>query len=473
MTTTSRCGWLAVVASALAVSASAAEPPTRDEAVQALEKAVGFYRTQVARHGGYLWQYSGDLKLAEGEGKVDDAHTVWVQPPGTPTVGLAYLAAYEATGDKDYLAAAREAAGALIAGQLKSGGWTYRITFDPAGRKQAAYRSGGGPKGRNISTLDDDTTQAALRLLVRVDQALDFKDKEVHEAVEYALTALVKNQYPNGAWPQGFDRPPDPDQFPVKKAAYYPGDWPRAPVRKDYWTYYTLNDSCTLDTLEVMALAADVYRDPRYDTAVKKAGDFLLLAQLPDPQPAWAQQYDADMRPAWARKFEPPAVTAGESQRVLESLLWLYARTKEAKYLEPVPRALAYLKASRLPDGRLSRFYELKTNRPLYFTRKYELTHAADDLPTHYGFIVPSRLAAIEAEYDRLKAGRLPREAKPGAAKLAAAAKAAIDRMDARGAWVEKGRLRHHGAEPASGVISSRRFAENVAALCRYVAATR
>jgi hypothetical protein len=44
--------------------------PTKEEAKQALKAAVQFFRTKVAGHGGYLWQYSGDLKFREAEGKV-------------------------------------------------------------------------------------------------------------------------------------------------------------------------------------------------------------------------------------------------------------------------------------------------------------------------------------------------------------------------------------------------------------------
>ncbi len=92
------------------------------------------------------------------------------------------------------------------------------------------------------------------------------------------------------------------------------------------------------------------------------------------------------MQPAWARKFEPPSVTGGESQGVMRILLRLYAETGDKKYLEPIPRALDYLRRSRLSDGRLARFYELKTNKPLYFTKQYELTYSDADMPTHYGF---------------------------------------------------------------------------------------
>ena len=53
---------------------------------------------------------------------------------------MAYLAAYDATGERGYLEAAEEAARALMHGQLQSGGWANRVDFDPAGA--ALYRNG-------------------------------------------------------------------------------------------------------------------------------------------------------------------------------------------------------------------------------------------------------------------------------------------------------------------------------------------
>src|SRR5210317_2163203 len=110
-----------------------------------------------------------------------------------------------------------------------------------------------------------------------------------------------------------------------------------------------------------MLEAEEIYGDPKYRDAAEKAGNFILLAQMPEPQPAWAQQYDFEMHPTWARKFEPPAVTGGESQGVLRTLLMLYRNTGESKFLEPIPRAIDYLRRSRLSDGRFARFYELES----------------------------------------------------------------------------------------------------------------
>ena len=118
---TPRCAALAsLVLVAFGVAGQAEPPVARREAATALRKAVEFFRKEVAVEGGYVWKYSDDLAKREGEGKVSPT-TVWVQPPGTPSVGMAYLTAYEATGDKYYLEAARETAGALLRGQLRSG----------------------------------------------------------------------------------------------------------------------------------------------------------------------------------------------------------------------------------------------------------------------------------------------------------------------------------------------------------------
>ena len=462
--------------------ASAGDETLRGEAEAALRKAAGFFTTRVATEGGYLWRYSEDLVRREGEG-VASATTVWVQPPGTPSVGMALLDAHAATGDRFYLEAARRAGDCLVRGQVRSGGWDYCIDFDPADRRRRDYRVDpprSGKKVRNVSVLDDNTTQSAVRFLARLDKALGFKDAKIHEAVQFALDRLLAAQYPNGAWPQGFTGPPDPDKHPVKKADYPPA-WSRTPPRQPYHTFYTLNDNVIADTIEALFEAAQVYGEPRYRRAACKAGDFLLLAQMPDPQPAWAQQYDAEMHPAWARKFEPPAVTGGESQEVLRALMALYRETGERKYLEPIPRAVAYLRGSQLADGRLARFYELKTNRPLYFTRQYELTYDDGDLPTHYAFKVPNRLDRIEQEYRRLaameptqlKAPPARSPARPSA-RMVQEVRTVIESLDAKGRWVEAGTLRYHGKDdPTRRVISCETFIRNVRLLSDYPAATR
>jgi len=471
--------------------------PTRQEAVDTLRKAVDFFYCQAADHGGYVWLYSADLKYRQGEGPAYDQR-IWVQPPGTPAVGLAFLEAYEAAGDPRCLKAARQAAHALVQGQLHSGGWYYSITFDPQKRTGFNYRvppTRGKPDVRigpdepggwtvwrqrryksNITVLDDNTTQSALRLLMQVDKALDFQDESVHEAAQYGLASLLKAQYPVGAWSHNYDRfpqePPDPIYYPVKSASY-PDQWSRT-WTKDFNGCYMINDRITLDAIRTMLDAHAVYGQQKYLDSACQGGDFLLRAQMPDPQPAWAQQYDRHMRPVWDRSFEPPAVTGFESQDVLETLLLLYERTGRKKYLDAVPKALAYLRRSQLIDGKLARFYELKTNRPLYFTRDYKLTYDPGEMPSHYQFVVNSRLDAITLHYRRLahggpKAKPLP----PAREELAPQVRCCIDTMDRRGAWTEPGSVRDRQGrkvEPPDGIIRSQTFIEHVKALSRFIA---
>lgn len=484
--------WLCVAVFVIFVcvhSVAAAEDSLRGEAAAALRKATAFFTGRVATEGGYLWRYSEDLARREGEGKAS-ASTVWVQPPGTPSVGMAFLDAFEATGEAVYLEAARRAGDCLVRGQVRSGGWDYRIVFDPAERRRYDYRVDPHHKSkkvRNITVLDDNTTQAALQLLIRLDKALDFKEAKIHEAARFALDRLLEAQYPNGAWPQGFLGPPDAAKHPVKMAGY-PESWSRSWEKSPYHTFYTLNDDVIADVIRVLFEAERTYHEERFRRAAEKAGDFFLLSQMPDPQPAWAQQYDADMHPAWARKFEPPAVTGGESQDVLRTLLALYRETGQRKYLEPIPRAIAYLRRSQLPDGRLARFYELKTNKPLYFTRQYELTYRDDDMPTHYSFKVSHALDRIEREYQRAAAqagagegskqlkSQTPKNKRPGrpSPRMVEQVKAVTAALDAQGRWVEDGTLRYHGKDdPTRRILDCGTFVRNVRVLSDYLAATR
>lgn len=481
----------------------AADSATQIAARQTLDRAVDFFHQKVAVHGGYVWDYGGDLQLRQGEGRTDE-HTIWVQPPGTPTIGEAFLDAFDATGNPKALSAAMDAGRALLAGQLESGGWTYHVRFDPKEAAKYRYRQRLGVKPippavktdafskegwslwkqrkikGNQTTLDDDTTQAAVRFLMRLDKTVEFTDKRVHEAVTFALASLLRSQYPNGGWSHNYDRFPSqsPDEhfYPVKQAGF-PATWSKT-WPKTFAGCYITNDNQMSSMIDTMLLAHEIYKDDRYLNSAKHAGDFLLLAQMPDPQPAWAQQYNANMEPEWSRAFEPPSVTGGESQSIMRGLIELALRTNDAKYLKPIPSAIAYLRKSALKDGRLARFYELKTNRPLYFTRdkdrRHQLTYSDKNLPDHYGWIIDNKLDGIEKQYQNAaNAIEKGRTASALAAKKGApsdkAVLAVIKAMDARGAWVEKGVLKHHKLEPESGVISCKTFAKNVALLSRYV----
>ncbi len=455
----------------LSCSTSRGSDDLEKEALAAARVATEFLTQQVSTQGGYLWRYSSDLSLREGEGDVT-TETVWIQPPGTPSVGEAFVRLYEATGEEQFLDAARAAAEALRLGQMVSGGWQAQIEFEPDRRSKWAYRTNvtQSRKAKDQSSLDDDKTQSALRFVMQLDRALEFKDPQVHEMAMYALEGLLgKGQLPGGGFPQVWTESRIGHDSQPQSTASFPDSWSRQyPGHREYWYRYTLNDNLAPDVFKTLMMAEEIYGGTKYQDAALKLADFLLLAQLPEPQPAWAQQYNFALQPIWARKFEPPAVTGGESQGVIKTLMLVFEKTGEGKYLRPIPRALDYLERSRLPDGRLARFYELETNRPLYFTKDYQLTYDDSDLPTHYAFKVSSRLGKLRHDYQRLRkqVGRQPaqssnrsrvaKQTKPSQKRI----REIIDSMDPRGAWITSTGLRFH--KRTGPVIDMRVAVENL-----------
>ncbi len=192
---------------------------------------------------------------------------------------------------------------------------------------------------------------------------------------------------------------------------------------------------------------------------------------MPEPQPAWAQQYNYQMQPIWARKFEPPAVSGSESQDVLETLIRIANYTHQDKYLKPIPSALNYLKKSQLSDGRMARYYELRTNRPLYMSRQgkaYRLTYDDSDLPKHYGWKVPSRLDDIARQYE-------PKSTREQSEKIPEAkVREIIEALDEIGRWISIYDGKRIVGQPKFAInqpyISSAVFSQNIEALSNYLA---
>jgi PelA/Pel-15E family pectate lyase len=453
------------------LQAQEADANLRQEAVRVLKRAATFYREKAASHGGYVYYYSLDLEQRWGEGAAGP-DTVFVQPPGTPTVGMAYLQAFAATGDTFYRDAAVEAAEALVYGQLESGGWTQVIHFGPA-QRLGKYRNGKGGSW-NVSSLDDGQTQSALQMLMRADGALAFKHDRIHGAAGYGLKALIGAQFPNGAFPQVWTRPVEPQ--PICAAKYPDYDWKTEGRVKNYWDYYTLNDSLAGSVADTLILAHKVYGQEEHAAALAKLGDFLILAQMPDPQPGWCQQYNYAMCPMWARKFEPPAITAWESQDVMETLIKIARHTGKKKYLEPIPRALDYFQRCLLPDGRVARYYELRTNKPLYLDAQYRLTYDDATAPSHYGWKQPARFKEIAQAYEDARNGidrRQPRSPR----KLEEEVRRIIRELDAEGRWVTTHRGERLIGQPRFAVgfryLASETFCSHVETLSEYLTLTR
>lgn len=484
---------------------------TPGEVSSALSKAVAFYHQKAASHGGYVYRYSADFTLREAEG-IPGPDTIWIQPPGTPAVGMAMLDAYEATKDEKCLTAAVDAAHAVARTQLASGGWDYSGHFDAKNRESQLYRRDAEgklidrkkvPEGEagwhvwrphknknNYSTFDDDVSQAATRLLVRVDHALGGKDAEIKEAADFALQVIMATQYPAGGWSANFDTYPSspaPESMYPIKPGNYPADWPRK-WPKDFTGCYVLNDNTHATLMGTLILAAQLRGDTKYMDAAKRGGDFLITAQMPEPQPAWGQQYNAEMQPVWSRAFEPSSISGRESQAAMWALLKLAAASGDKKYLAPVAKAIPYLRKSLLPGNQLARFYELQTNKPLYFERGeggkgFELTYSDKKASSNYGWVWDSELDALQATGSKIARGEpvvFPRTEKerwdwPPTDKDIATI---LSEMKPDGSWTttddERGVMRDASGKktkPAGGVLYSLDFTQNVKALSAWLKA--
>ena len=180
----------------------AAEAPTRTQALETMQRATRFMVDKVAYKGGYVWSYLPDMSRRWGEMEAYPT-MIWIQPPGTATMGHVFLDAYHATGDETYYQAAEQVAGALIWGQHPSGGWNYMVDFGGEGSLRHWYDTIGKNGWRleeffhyyGNATFDDAGTSEASQFLLRL--YVEKRDPRYRPAVEQGPPVRPRQPVPD------------------------------------------------------------------------------------------------------------------------------------------------------------------------------------------------------------------------------------------------------------------------------------
>ncbi len=375
------------------------------DAEQTMLKATQFMVETVSTNGGYVWYYMPDFSRQWGEMEAYKT-MIWLQHPGTVSMGHLFLDAYRTTENEYYYNAAQKAAAAIIWGQSSDGGWNYMIDF-AGDRSMKQWYNTIGKNGWRLeefqhyygnSTFDDDITSDAARFLLRM--YLEKLDPSYKPALEKAIGFILKSQYPNGGWPQ---------RYPLKNDFSKDG-------RPDYTSFYTFNDDVIWENTHFLIQCYLSLGDERFLDPIRRGMEFYLISQ--DSCGAWGQQLTMTIKTAGARTYEPSAFLPSTTCENAMLLLKFYQYTGDTKFIARVPAAIKWLEETTLPSDMAegsrthSTFVEVGTNKAIYVHRKgsnvkygsYYVDYNDDHLLAHYYGKCSIQLDDLKAEYKRLLA---------------------------------------------------------------------
>lgn len=377
-------------------------PPTSVQAQQTMKTASQFMLDKVSYRGGFVWSYLPDFSRQWGELEARRS-MIWMQPPGTASVGHLFLDAYHITGDEFYYAAAEKVAGAIIYAQHPSGGWNYVADFGG----EAALKDWYATIGKNAwrleefhhyygnATFDDVGTAEAAKFLLRL--YVEKLDPKYRPALDKTIDFMLASQYPIGGWPQRF---PLMHDHPNKDHG-------------DYSSYITFNDDVAAENIDFLLMCYQVLGETRVREPVIRAMNSFLVTQMGQPQPGWALQYTSELIPAGARSYEPKSLHTPTTAENIQQLIKFYRMTGETKFLARIPEALAWLENLTLPakpeyEGRSHpSFIELGTNKALFTHRRganvsngeYYIDHTSGNMLAHYKSTSTIDVAKLRAAY--------------------------------------------------------------------------
>jgi len=387
----------------------------RKDVLNTMKTATHFMMDEVSYQGGFVWNYLPDFSRSWGE--LEAKRTmVWIQPPGTPTMGHIFMDAYFATHDDYYYDASLKVAKALIKGQLPCGGWNYM--FDMAGEDSLIkWYDTVGKNGWRLeefqhyygnATFDDAGTSQAGKLLLRI--FLVKKDPAIGAALEKVIQFVLNSQYPAGGWPQ---------RFPLMTGFSKNG-------LSDYSAFLTLNDAVLIENIEFLTLCYQTLKRKELKEPILKAMYCCKDLQQGQPYPGWSDQYTLDLKPAHARTYEPKAINTSTTADYVMKMMDFYKMTGDTSFLTGIPAAVSFLESQKLPDSMVvlsgkqireaetfmaARFIDPDTGKPLFIHRKgsnvvngkYFADQNIAETITHYSSQAFINSKEIRHQYEALK----------------------------------------------------------------------
>lgn len=296
--------------------------------------------------------------------------------------------------------------------QHDTGGWSKNIDMARALREQdkvALLKL----KPQTDSNIDNGATYTQLAYLARVYGLvkLDRYKTGFLKGLDYLLEA----QQTNGGWPQFY------------------------PVRKGYWNHITFNDGAMIGVMNLLRDVAqkkatyafvDEDRRSRSEKAVARGIELILKTQVvvDGKLTVWGAQHDeVTLAPAPARAFEPASLTGSESVGIVRFLMGI--NQPDERVTKAIESAIAWFEKSKLtgikweekPDASKprgydrmvvkdpnadpiwARFYEIKTNRPIFIGRdsqiKYDVMEIEEERRNGYGWYVGEPNKLLSKEY--------------------------------------------------------------------------
>lgn len=229
---------------------------------------------------------------------------------------------------------------------------------------------------RVSSDFDNKCTWGHILYLVQVYNV--FPSKDMGKSIEKGIRYIVDSQHENGSWEN-------------KNHRHITYNDRVIPGVLGLLLDIIINDNNDYTFLQKIS------KELNLGKVYRKGIDCILKTQIirANGKPGiWAQQHDHNsLKPVWGRSYEMPAYATSESVKVIELL------QRHQKYFTPATLselavsaatefAVDFLRTLRLPDGSWARFYDLKTEKPIFANRDGTIVHGIEEVDPErrYGY---------------------------------------------------------------------------------------